>query len=165
MSENVTIDLTNYKDRMGSRVPPGRYRVVVEDAELDTARSGNKMINLFLRVIDGDFKDSTVTDRLVQTEKVMFRTVDFMNAIGLPTPRKRLSINLSQFQGKIVEVDLDDGEPFNGRVKSEVRGYSRVAMQDQGDLEDVVPGEPTLPATDDGAVPASDVDLNNLGDL
>ena len=67
MSNEVTIDLSNFKDRVGQRIQPGRYRVVVDDVEQDTAKSGNQMINLWLRVVEGEFSGSVLIDRLVLT--------------------------------------------------------------------------------------------------
>ncbi len=144
MSQDVVIDLTTYKDKMGSRIPEGRYRVVVEDAERDTSNAGNTMINVYLRVVEGAQQDATLVDRLTLTEKAMFRVVGFMQGIGLPTPRKRLNINLRQFIGKVVDVDVEDGDPYNGRVKSEVRGYLKVeggnaaVGADAVDLDDIM---------------------------
>mgnify|MGYP003610583899 CR=1 FL=1 len=129
MSNEVVVDLTNYKDKTGSRVAPGRYKVIVDDLEQSQARSGNAMIVLWFRVLDGEFSGSTVLDRLVLTENSMFRVVGFMQAVGIPTPKKRLKINLKQFLGKVLEIDVEDGEPYNGRVKSEVRGYMRITGQ------------------------------------
>ena len=163
MSNNVTIDLTNYKDRVGGRVQPGRYRVVVDDVEQDTAKSGNTMINLWLRIVDGDFAGSTIIDRLVLTENSLFRVVGFMQALGMPTPKKRLQINIQSFVGKQLDVDVDDGEPYNGRVKSEVRGYLRaegISREDSSDLSDVSEAMPEQP-TDEVPV-AESVDLDNL---
>lgn len=124
-SSNVTIDLTNYKDKVGSRVPEGRYKVVVEDIELDKSAAGNQMINVWLRVSGGDQDGAVIIDRLVLTEKSLFRVVGFMSAIGLPTPKKRLQVNVISWKGRTLLVDVADGEPYNGRVKSEVRGYER----------------------------------------
>lgn len=126
MSDELTIDLSNYKDKVGSRVTPGRYKVLVEDVESTEARSGNKMINLWFNIQDGEFKGQTIVDRLVLTENSLFRVVGFMQALGLPTPKKRLKLNLRLFVGKVLEIDVEDGDPYNGRVKSEVRGYSRI---------------------------------------
>lgn len=140
MSDELIVDLTNYKDRVGSRVMPGRYTVVVEDVESDTARSGNPMVNLWLRIQGGEFDGATIVDRLVLTEKSLFRVVGFMQAIGLPTPRKRMKINVRHFAGKVLDIDVEDGEPYNGRVKSEVRGYMRAAaapVVGTDDLEDL----------------------------
>lgn len=126
MSDAVVIDLSNYKDRVGSRVTPNRYRVRVEDVESDKSSNGNPMINLWLRIEGGEFDGQTLVDRLTITEKSLFRVVGFMSAIGLPTPKKRIQIDPRKFLGSVLDVDVDDGEPYNGRVKSEVRGYVRV---------------------------------------
>ena len=121
------LDLSTYKDKVGARVDPGRYRVVVDDAEMDKSKAGNQMVNVWLRIVGGEFDGATLTDRLTITEKALFRVVGFMQGIGLPTPKKRLQIDLRQFIGKTLDVDVDDGDPYNGRVKTEVRGYIRVA--------------------------------------
>lgn len=159
MSDDLIIDLTNYKDRVGNRVVPGRYTVLVEDAESDTARSGNPMVNLWLRVQGGEFDGATIVDRLVLTEKSLFRVVGFMQAIGLPTPRKRFKINVRQLVGKTLDIEVEDGEPYNGRVKSEVRGYMRIpgggasaeAATDLDDLDTEDAGEFSAEALDEAA--------------
>lgn len=140
--DELIVDLTNYKDRVGNRVVPGRYTVVVEDAENDTAKSGNAMVNLWLRVQGGEFDGATIVDRLVITEKSLFRVVGFMQAVGLPTPKKRLKMNVRGFIGRTLDIDVEDGEPYNGRVKSEVRGYMRAvgagaAAEATTDLDDL----------------------------
>lgn len=153
MSGDITIDLSNYKDKVGARILPGRYRVLVEDAEQDTAKSGNSMINLWFRVLDGEFEGSTIVDRLVLTENSLFRVVGFMQALGIPTPKKKLKINLRQFIGRTLDVDVEDGDPYNGRVKSEVRGYLRAVVTDDdgraNGFEEFMAGDaPTSTAVD-----------------
>lgn len=158
MSDQVTVDLSNYKDRVGSRVTPGRYKVVVEDAEMDKSKAGNDMINVWFRVLEGEHEGATVIDRLTITEKALFRVVGFMQGIGMPTPKKRLSLSPRQFVGKVLEIDVEDGEPYNGRVKSEVRGYTKVAAAPAVDLDEGGT-EPEPVAT---AEPV-DLDTLNLG--
>lgn len=126
MAENIVIDLSNYKDRMGSKVEPGQYTVVVDDAEMDKSKAGNPMINVWFRIREGQHKDMTITDRFPLTEKAMFRIVGFMQALGLPTPKKRLQLTLDKFVGKSLLINVEDGEPYNGRVRSEVRSYERL---------------------------------------
>jgi hypothetical protein len=166
MSSDLIIDLSEYKDRMGNRVLPGNYRVVVEDAEPDQSKAGNPMVNLWFRVIGGDFDGATLVDRLVMTEKSLFRVVGFMQAIGMPTPRKRLKINIQAFIGKSLMVEVDDGEPYNGRVRSEVRGYMRVSGADKAEsaeaddlealMESESAAEPVKPeAAKEAALPKS----------
>lgn len=157
-AEQLVVDLSNYKDRVGSRVAPGRYRVQVEDVEASKSNAGNPMVNVWYRIIGTEFDGQTIVDRLTITEKSLFRVVGFMQAIGLPTPKKRLNLNIRAFVGKKLDIDVEDGEPYNGRVKSEVRGYIRVAGANQaaaaaeedefGGL-DTAPAEPEVPETSD----------------
>lgn len=163
--DELIVDLTNYKDRVGNRVVPGRYTVVVEDAENDTAKSGNAMVNLWLRVQGGEFDGATIVDRLVITEKSLFRVVGFMQAVGLPTPKKRLKMNVRGFIGRTLDIDVEDGEPYNGRVKSEVRGYMRAvgagaaaeaATTDLDDLDTEAETAAADPAPEASAVEADE---------
>lgn len=157
--DELIVDLTNYKDRVGNRVVPGRYTVVVEDAESDTAKSGNPMVNLWLRVQGGEFDGATIVDRLVITDKSLFRVVGFLQAIGVPTPKKRFKMNIRGFIGRTLDIDVEDGEPYNGRVKSEVRGYMRAvgggaATEQAADLDDLATETETAsaePTADTGA--------------
>lgn len=178
MSEFI-LDLSNYRDNVGARVDEGRYRVVVEDAEMDKSKAGNQMVNLWFRIQGGAFDGATITDRLTNTEKALFRFVGFMQAIGLPTPKKRLKLNLNQYIGKVLDIDVEDGDPYMGRVKSEVRGYIQVskkekAPEDAGDpwtdgddAESVdTPDEPVkasaAPAENAEGDPPAEIDLDTL---
>ena len=148
-SGNVTIDLTNYRDTNGSRVDEGTYTVYVDHAEMDKSKAGNDMILLNLQIQGGEFDGQTLVDRLTLTDKALFRVVNFMQALGYPTPKKRVRINLAQFVGKYLQVEVEDGEPYMGRVKSEIRGYRRIAKDEQpvreesSDLDEDVSDEPT----------------------
>ena len=171
MSNEVTIDLSNFKDRVGQRIQPGRYRVVVDDVEQDTAKSGNQMINVWLRVVEGEFSGSVLIDRLVLHQNSLFRVVGFLQAIGVPTPKKKLRMNIQAFLGKVLEVEVDDGEPYNGRVKSEVRAYYRITSAEATDLDtsqdegdEIVPAAEVnteLPSTEGDEAPEQ-VDLDSL---
>lgn len=135
MAEELVVDLTNYKDRVGSRILPGKYRVQVEDAELTESSAKNPMINIWFRVIGTEFDGATIMDRLTITDKALFRVVGFMQGIGLPTPKKRLKLNVRTFVGKVLDIEVDDGEPYNGRIRSEVRAYYKVAQTGGEDLD------------------------------
>jgi hypothetical protein len=137
VSDEFVLDLTNYKDRVGSRVTPGRYKVYVEDAEMDKTKAGDPMINVWLVIKGGEFDGATVIDRLLpKNEKVQFRIVGFMQALGMPTPKRAQKLSVRAFVGKTLMVDIEDGDPFNGRVKSEIRGYYKI---------DQTKGAPTRP--------------------
>jgi hypothetical protein len=185
VTDETMLDLSNYKDRLGQRVTPGRYHVMVEDAELQQAHSGNQMINVWLRVVGGEFDSLTIVDRLVLTEKSLFRVVGFMQAIGMPTPKKKFKLNIRAFVGKHLEVDVEDGDPYNGRVKSEVRGYLRLSGPvgagsedlDLSGLDEFAPPEEAAAAVNerlasqadtpdlvegDGEKSSGDIDLDDL---
>lgn len=151
MSDELVIDLSNYKDRVGTRVIPGTYRVQVEDVELTESSNKNPMVNMWFTCLDGEFQGQTLTDRLVLTEKSMFRVVGFMQAIGLPTPKKKLKLNIRQFIGRVLDVEVDDGEPYNGRIRSEVRGYKKVPGSAAADVEDSI--EDTVPTANAASTP------------
>lgn len=151
----MNVDLSNYKDRVGGHVAEGRYRVLVEDVEPDESKAKNPMINVWLRVIGGPHDGATIIDRLVLTDKSMFRVVGFMQAIGMPTPKKKFTIDIRKFLNRQLMVDVEDGEPYNGKVKSEVRGYMKLpadavveAMTTDGAGPDDLPTEDDLPPED-----------------
>lgn len=163
----VTIDLNGYKDRIGGRAEPGVYNVVVEDIEMDqTSKPDPKtgkpspMINVWLRVQGGDYDGTTVIDRLVQRDTTLFRTVNFLQALGIPTPRKRFNLELEKLVGKKLSVELADGQPYQGRPpKSEVRGYMRAKLADAHGRTTGPSGEAERPGqVDAGDLPADDLD-------
>lgn len=155
MSEFI-VDLSDYRDTNSARVEPGEYLVVVDDAELTKSKAGNQMVVTYLRIIGTEFDGQTLVDRMTLTEKAMFRIVGFMQAIGMKTPRQRLKLSTARFVGKRLVVTVDDGDPFGGQVRSEVRGYMRPgnAMPDGGTSKDA--DEDDLFEDDD------DTDLDDL---
>lgn len=182
MSEKLIIDLTNYKDRQGAKVTPGNYTVVVDDVESTKSNAGNPMVNIWLRIVGTEFDGQTIVDRLTITEKALFRVVSFMNAIGIPTPKKKFQIDVKRFLGKTLEVSVDDGEPYNNVVRSEVRAYYRsakkVTSEEVADLDDLqaaadeaeeVPeGNAPAEGAEPDALPVDDLDeldLDELGDI
>lgn len=150
MADGFTIDLTEYKDRVGAQVPEGDYDVVIEDTESDKSKAGNPMVNIWFRILNGPEQGKTIVDRLVLTEKSLFRAVGFLQALGIPTPKKKFKVPYKAIRGRKMSIYVEDGEPWNGRVKSEVRAYNRYEGsaddEEVADLDDVMaddsPDEP-----------------------
>lgn len=172
-------DLTSYKDRRGGRVPEDTYKVAVEDVEVTKISQGENegkpMINIWFRVVGGEFDGVTLMDRLPQTEKALFRTANFLQAIGMKTPKKRIQLDLNSLIGKYLEVTVVDGTPFRGEIRSEVRSYARVAKAEKAterDIEDApedlpeeeAPAEETASKADDSA-DQGEVDLDSINEL
>lgn len=124
----TVIDLSNYKDSGNVRIPEGRYRAIVDDVDLDKSRAGNTMIKVWMRVLGGEHDGAVILDRLTLTDKAMFRVVGFMQGIGIKTPKKKLQINLGTFLNRQVDIEVVDGEPYNGRIRSEIAQYIRIAQ-------------------------------------
>jgi hypothetical protein len=122
----ITIDLTNYRDRTGSLVPKGRYRVIVDNLEEGVSHVGNSMITVWFRILEGNQEGEIILDRLVLTEKSMFRMVGFLQALAIPTPKKSFRLDTKQFVGKTLDIDVDDNDPYLGRVTSGVRAYLKI---------------------------------------
>lgn len=162
--DNFTVDLSNYRDLTGERVPPGRYTLVIEDVDHTKAGTGSVGIQVWFRIHGGEMDGSTLVERFYyqgpdgKPSGALFRLVGLMQAIGMPTPKKKLSLRPEQFIGKRLMADVDDGEPYNGRVSSEIRGFMRAGGNEDGGTQDAA--DLDLPSTE-GEAP-SEVDLEKL---
>lgn len=184
MADNKFVfDLTSYKDRRGGRVPEDTYKVAVEDFEVakisQGENEGKPMINLWFRVVGGEFDGVTIMDRLPQTEKALFRTANFLQAIGMKTPKKRIQLDLGALVGKYLEVTVVDGTPFRGEIRSEVRSYARLAKAEKSTEKDVEDTEEESTGVDESAEETTsnhsskaddsadqgEVDLDSINDL
>lgn len=151
MSNETVVDLTGYKSNVSDRVEPGRYRFVVEDVEVGQTKAKDAVkISVWLRVQGGEFDGATIIEQLTQKKAAMFRTVNFLEALGVPTPRKKFKLDFSKLVGRQLEAEVDDGEPYNNRVKSEIRQFYKI----------------TKASTNGAAVASADVeDLDGLDEF
>ena len=169
-----TFDFTNYRETGSAQVPAGTYRARVNDFEETESKAGNAMFVVYLEIIDGPYAGKQIIDRLPQTEKAMFRSAAFLQALGVKIAKKRISLNPRSLIGRPVDIVVEDGEPYNGRVKSEVREYLRatkpVADKPEADplddaedgVEEAVQAKPA-PAADESV--EIDVDALDIDDL
>lgn len=131
------LDLTNYVDRQGAKVPEGDYLVRLVDAEYGTAQSsGNPKVDAYLEILDGDQKGQTLRDTLSLSPAARFKIVNLLNGMGLPTPRQKFTVNLNQWKGKIMEVTVKDRE-YNGNTYSNIAQYRRPSNMPQTDGDDL----------------------------
>lgn len=132
----LTFDFTNYKDTSTAHVAPGTYHVEVSDFEETTSKAGNAMFVVYLEIIEGPHAGQQLIDRLPQTEKAMFRSAAFLQALGVKIAKKKIAINPRSLIGRPVDILVEDGEPYNGRVKSEVREYLRATKLAKAEPKD-----------------------------
>lgn len=173
----LTFDFTNYKDTSTAHVPAGTYHAEVSDFEETTSKAGNAMFVVYLEITSGPHAGQQIIDRLPQTEKAMFRSAAFLQALGVKIAKKKIALNPRSLLGRPVDIVVEDGEPYNGRVKSEVREYLRATkpakaepeadpMADEAEEPGVAdePAKPGLDATVEDAVEL-DVDALDIDDL
>lgn len=171
----LTFDFTNYKDTSTAYVPAGTYHAEVSDFEETTSRAGNAMFVVYLEIISGPHAGQQIIDRLPQTEKAMFRSAAFLQALRVKIAKKRISLNPKSLIGRPVDIVVEDGEPYNGRVRSEVREYLRATKPAKAEPKDDPmadeidePAEATAKPAPDGDVEDSvelDVDALDIDDL
>lgn len=132
----LTFDFTNYKDTSSAHVPAGTYHAEVVDFEETTSKaSGNPMFVVSLEIIDGPHAGQQIIDRLPQTERAMFRSAAFLQALGVKIAKRKIALNPKSLIGRPVDIVVEDGEPYNGRVRSEVREYLRATKPAKAESE------------------------------
>lgn len=163
-----TFDFTNYRETGSAQVPAGTYRARVNDFEETESKAGNAMFVVYLEIIDGPYTGKQIIDRLPQTEKAMFRSAAFLQALGVKIAKKRIALNPKSLIGRPVDILVEDGEPFNGRVKSEVREYLRATKPSaQAEPAADLPDEDDEPPAESATVEEDtlDVDALDIDDL
>lgn len=126
MAPSYTLDLSGYKPSISDKVDDGRYLAIVDDYTFGKSKAQNDMFTVYLRIASGPYQGSVIIDRLSVTDKALFKIVGFLNGLGIPTPKKRLSINPEQWLRRKVYIDVSQAEPYQGRPgTSQVEGYSR----------------------------------------
>lgn len=168
----LTFDFTNYKDTSTAHVAPGTYHAEVADFEETISKADNVMFVVYLRITEGPYAGQQIIDRLPQTERAMFRSAAFLQALGVKVAKKKIALNPKSLIDRPVDIVVEDGEPYNGRVKSEVREYLRAtkpakaepAEADPMADEAEEPAKPELDATGEDAVEldVDDLDINAL---
>ena len=173
----LTFDFTNYKDTSTAHVAPGTYHAEVSDFEETTSKAGNAMFVVYLEITEGPHAGQQIIDRLPQTEKAMFRSAAFLQALGVKIAKKKIALNPRSLIGRPVDIVVEDGEPYNGRVKSEVREYLRATkpakaepaddpMADEAEIDEPTSvAEPAKPAPVEEDAVELDVDALDIDAL
>lgn len=130
-AQGFVVDLSTYKDRSSARLPEGDYLVRITDGEVTAIKSGpnegSPMVNLFYEVVSGPSAGQVLVDRLPITENALWRVVAFLRSVGLKIEKKAIQIPFKLIVGRTLVVTVEDGEPYNGNIKSEIRGYAQAA--------------------------------------
>lgn len=168
----LTFDFTNYKDTSTAHIPAGTYHAKVETFEETISKANNVMFVVYLRITKGPYAGQQIIDRLPQTEKAMFRSAAFLQAIGVKISKKKIALNPKNLINLPVDIVVEDGEPYNGRVKSEVREYLRATKPAKAEPaadpmadevgENPAPAEQAKSELDDTVEDAVELDVDAL---
>lgn len=168
----LTFDFTNYKDTSSARVAPGTYHAEVSDFEEKVSKADNAMFVVYLRITEGPYAGQQIIDRLPQTAKAMFRSAAFLQALGVKIAKKKIALNPKSLIDRPVDIVVEDGEPYNGRVKSEVREYLRATKPAKAEPADDPMADEIAEPTEASAKPGPaddavelDVDALDIDDL
>src|SRR3546814_19254901 len=88
---------------------------MVEDYDFSKSKSGNDMFTIWVRIVTGPYAGNVIIDRLVTQGKGLFKLVGFMNGLGLPAPKRRLSVNPQAWQNRTVYLDTGLSEHTRAR--------------------------------------------------
>lgn len=102
-------------------LPVGEYEFVAAEVEKETSAKGNPMIKVKL-VIDDDEGEVWITDRLVLTEKAMFKVVAFFRALGVDPKAGTFSEKVDRSVGQTGRVSIKH-ELYNGKDQNRVDRY------------------------------------------
>lgn len=129
----VTVDFSNVKESGGGglRVKEGDYAAHIVKIDLtESQKSGNTMLVFYYQLWkDGKLyqKGKTIRDNIVLTENVLWRLRNLLLAMGKKAPKSIAKLNIDGLTGDGDEpqlaLEIGDGDEYQGRVKSEVRGY------------------------------------------
>jgi hypothetical protein len=119
MAENLQVDLRNYKDTQSAKVAPGPYTCIIEDADMGvSSQKKTVQLELYLRIIGGPHDGENLVEMLYpKSQGAMFRTVAFLKAMKIKTPKENLSIPLRSFINRRVNVVVVDREYPTGSGK------------------------------------------------
>src|SRR3546814_20689163 len=98
----------------------GRYRVMGEVDDLSKSKSGKVRFTIWVRIGTGPYAGNVISDRLVRQGKGLFKIVGFMNGLGLPTPKRRSSVNPEAWKNRKVYIDTGMSEQI-GRASCRER--------------------------------------------
>lgn len=120
----------NYNAEGYQLVPPGQYRVRIEDAEEKTSKTGKPMVKMTLKVsgYNGNIwnymvLDSTSAEAVARTDDKLGRIYDSFN---IPQG----SMNLEEWKGKVGAAEIKNEPDNKGTMRAVVNWFIRRNEQD-----------------------------------
>lgn len=140
----------------GSRVLPGTYQATVSKAQVKKSSNGNPMIELTFQVrkdIEQPHGGQNVFDRLVLTEKSMWKVQTYAKAMGLPDGMEVDTYEelATLMKDRNIEVEVGERE-YEGKTYAQVNKVNPAIDADEAD-------ESADPFAGGGKIDLNDSDL------
>ena len=122
----------NYNEKGYQLVPPGKYRVRIENAEETMAKTGKPMVKLTLKASGYNSKiwhnvvmDNTSEEAIARTDNMLGRIFDSFN---IPAG----DMNLADWKGKVGAAEVKNEPDLNEVMRAGIKYFIR--RKEQNDL-------------------------------
>jgi len=137
----LSLDFTNVQDGGGgaaAHVPEGDYILTLKEASVQDVKKdpSRKQIVWIFTIKKGPGKSSNVIyHRTALDPERLWTTRNLLAALlDKEIPKKSLNIDLAKYFGRDIGATLIDGEPYNGKVKSEISDVFPASQYDDSGL-------------------------------
>ncbi len=79
----LALNFSQVERKSFEALPKGTYAVRVDKVTEQTSKNGNLMLNVQLKVIDGEYENRVIFDYITLTEAALWRVQDALIAMGL----------------------------------------------------------------------------------
>lgn len=96
-------------------------------------------VQVALEFTEGKYKGQTwegMGTRMYLTDSSLWKIRSFLEAMGVTVPSKKANVNFSKYYGKELAVSVVDGDPYNGRIRSEMGDFMDLDTYRGADEED-----------------------------
>lgn len=125
--KKLQIDFTGVESGgRGARVPEGEYVLKISDYVVKTKKDdeASRYIQWSLPVEKGPGgKGKSIVHRTSLKSQALFNLKNMMEAAGFKVPSRLVDVPLEKMVGRSVGASVFDGEPYEGKIKSEISGF------------------------------------------
>jgi hypothetical protein len=131
------VDFSDVKDRGAFNpklVPDGDYLakiIKVEDAEVQSGDNKGEFQYLFTIKLE-KFSQYSYPYRCMLSANQLWKLRNVMVAAGFNVPKKKMALDPNKAVGKLVGVTMEEGEPYQGKTKSEIAAIFPAAELAEG---------------------------------
>jgi hypothetical protein len=113
------IDFTGVEDRAYAtrRIPAATYRAKAVKVRESESEAGNEMWTFTLEISNGKQRGIKLPFRTVLTEASLWKLRNFMTALGVKVPSKRVAVDPEKLIGRECGIVVEDDE-YENRIRS-----------------------------------------------